>query len=145
MKDRGVRLDVELGSKPVRAGVTRALRFWVMESSIEARDSRKKSSRVHQHGFQVALRLCDEHTTNRTKGKAKLRRKVRLLGRLRHRGLPLLRATHSFRRRSSAFPQNARHRVRNGRVWLIQVFQCCDAASWAVIVTIVAADMERLA
>lgn len=40
---RGVRVDVEVGSKPVEAGVRRALRFCVMLSSIEERDRRRKS------------------------------------------------------------------------------------------------------
>ncbi len=38
-----MRVDVELGSKPVEAGVRSALRFCVMLSSIEERDIRRKS------------------------------------------------------------------------------------------------------
>lgn len=34
---------VEEGSKPARAGVTRALRFWVMVSSMEERETLRKS------------------------------------------------------------------------------------------------------
>ena len=41
---RTCREDVEEGSKPSLAGVTRALRFWVMESSMEPRDNRRKSA-----------------------------------------------------------------------------------------------------
>lgn len=40
---RGERVEVENGSKPVSAGVSRALRFGVMLSSMEARDMRRKS------------------------------------------------------------------------------------------------------
>lgn len=36
-------MDVEAGSKPDLAGVTRALIFWVMESSTAPRDMRRKS------------------------------------------------------------------------------------------------------
>lgn len=39
-------LEVEEGSKPVREGVRRALRFWVMESSITPRERRRKSRRA---------------------------------------------------------------------------------------------------
>lgn len=39
----GARWDVDEGSKPCLAGVARALRFWVIESSIELRDMRRKS------------------------------------------------------------------------------------------------------
>lgn len=38
-----MRWAVDVGSKPEEAGVRRALRFWVMESSIEARERRRKS------------------------------------------------------------------------------------------------------
>ena len=41
---RGARIDVDEGSKPVAAGVNRALRFCVIESSIEALDMRRKSA-----------------------------------------------------------------------------------------------------
>jgi hypothetical protein len=41
-----VRKDVEEGSKAVAAGVNRALRFCVIESSIEALDMRRKSARA---------------------------------------------------------------------------------------------------
>lgn len=41
---RGARTDVEEGSKPAVAGVRRALRFCVIESSIEALDIRRKSA-----------------------------------------------------------------------------------------------------
>lgn len=51
------------------------------------------------------------HTTQRAGRKAKLRRKARQSGRLRHYGLRLLRATHSFRCWSGAFPQNVRQYV----------------------------------
>ena len=37
------RAAVDEGSKPAWAGVTRALRFWTMESSMVLRDNRKKS------------------------------------------------------------------------------------------------------
>ncbi len=40
---RGVRIDVEEGSKPAVAGVSSALRFWVMLSSIAPRERRRKS------------------------------------------------------------------------------------------------------
>lgn len=43
---RGVRIEVEEGSKPVDAGVRRALRFCVMLSSIEERDIRRKSTEM---------------------------------------------------------------------------------------------------
>lgn len=39
----GVRTEVEEGSKPWEAGVIRALRFWVMLSSIAPLDIRRKS------------------------------------------------------------------------------------------------------
>lgn len=43
---RGVRRwEVEVGSNPAAAGVTRALRFWLMESSIALRDNLRKSIR----------------------------------------------------------------------------------------------------
>jgi len=42
----GVRIEVEEGSKPVDAGVRRALRFCVMLSSIEERDIRRKSTDI---------------------------------------------------------------------------------------------------
>ena len=38
-----MRVEVTDGSKPAEAGVTRALRFWVMESSMEPREIRRKS------------------------------------------------------------------------------------------------------
>jgi len=41
---RGLRVDVDEGSKPSVDGVRRALRFCVMLSSIEARDIRRKSN-----------------------------------------------------------------------------------------------------
>lgn len=39
------RVDVDVGSKPRCAGVSSALRFCVIESSIVLRDMRKKSVR----------------------------------------------------------------------------------------------------
>ena len=42
-RERGVRTVVEDGSKPVREGVRRALRFCVMLSSIAEREIRRKS------------------------------------------------------------------------------------------------------
>lgn len=42
-----MRTDVEEGSKPAAAGVCSALRFCVMESSIDALDMRRKSAAVH--------------------------------------------------------------------------------------------------
>jgi hypothetical protein len=41
---RGARTEVDEGSKPAAAGVNSAFRFWVMESSIEALDMRRKSA-----------------------------------------------------------------------------------------------------
>lgn len=41
---RGVRIEVEEGSNAVDEGVSSALRFCVMLSSIEARDMRRKSA-----------------------------------------------------------------------------------------------------
>lgn len=38
-----MRWEVEVGSKPAAAGVMRAFRFWLMESSIVPRDIRRKS------------------------------------------------------------------------------------------------------
>lgn len=46
MEGRGVRIEVEDGSKPAVEGVIRALRFWVMLSSIDALDMRRKSAEV---------------------------------------------------------------------------------------------------
>lgn len=43
VEERGLRRDVEDGSKGVCAGVCRAFRFCVIESSIVPRDMRKKS------------------------------------------------------------------------------------------------------
>jgi len=43
---RGVRIEVEEGSKPVVEGVMRALRFWVMLSSMADLDIRRKSTYV---------------------------------------------------------------------------------------------------
>lgn len=43
MDDRGVRWEVDEGSKPFREGVTRALRFWVIESSMLDREVRRKA------------------------------------------------------------------------------------------------------
>lgn len=43
---RGLRVEVEVGSKPAVEGVKRALRFCVMLSSIEAREMRRKSFRA---------------------------------------------------------------------------------------------------
>jgi hypothetical protein len=40
---RGDRVEVDDGSKPAAAGVSRALRLGVMLSSMEARDMRRKS------------------------------------------------------------------------------------------------------
>lgn len=37
------RVEVEEGSKPRSEGVRRALRFWVIESSIVLRERRRKS------------------------------------------------------------------------------------------------------
>lgn len=37
---------MEDGSKPTREGVTRALRFWVMVSSMAERETRRKSRRA---------------------------------------------------------------------------------------------------
>jgi len=37
------RVEVDEGSKPALEGVRRALRFWVMESSIALRERRRKS------------------------------------------------------------------------------------------------------
>lgn len=55
---RGVRWEVECGSKPAEAGVRRALRFCVMESSIVPRERRRKSGegegRVLDSGLVVA-------------------------------------------------------------------------------------------
>lgn len=45
-RERGVRWEVELGSKPLVAGVMRALRFCVMESSMALRDVRRKSRSI---------------------------------------------------------------------------------------------------
>lgn len=118
--DFGVRVDVDPGSKPARDGVTRAFRFCVIESSIDDRDRRKKSEACQQAQFlQVALHILSNretvsHTTQRAGRKAKLRRKARQSGRLRHDGLRLLRATHSFRCWSGAFPQNVRQYVGGG-------------------------------
>lgn len=39
-------MEVEDGSKPAAAGVTSAFKFWVMLSSMEARDNRRKSEEV---------------------------------------------------------------------------------------------------
>ena len=39
-------MEVEDGSKPAREGVTRALRFCAMESSIAPRDNRRNSGAV---------------------------------------------------------------------------------------------------
>jgi hypothetical protein len=39
-------VEVELGSKPAAEGVMRALRFWVMLSSMEERDTRRKSTYI---------------------------------------------------------------------------------------------------
>ncbi len=44
--ERGLRTEVEEGSKPAAAGVRRAFRFCVILSSTEARDIRKKSERT---------------------------------------------------------------------------------------------------
>lgn len=43
LEDRGARREVEDGSNPSLDGVWRALRFWVMESSMEEREMRRKS------------------------------------------------------------------------------------------------------
>jgi hypothetical protein len=42
-RDLGVRVVVEEGSKPDVEGVRSAFRFWVILSSIELRDIRRKS------------------------------------------------------------------------------------------------------
>lgn len=44
-----MRFDVEEGSKPAREGVMRALRFCVIESSMEDRDIRRKSAQGVRH------------------------------------------------------------------------------------------------
>ena len=46
LSGRGPREAVDEGSKPAEAGVFNALRFWVIESSIELRDNLRKS-RAH--------------------------------------------------------------------------------------------------
>ena len=45
MRDGGSveRVDVEVGLKGVREGVIRALRFWIILSSVVARERRRKS------------------------------------------------------------------------------------------------------
>lgn len=45
-RDRGreERCDVDVGSKPAAAGVIRALRFWLIESSTVALDILRKSA-----------------------------------------------------------------------------------------------------
>lgn len=40
------RVDVEVGLKGVREGVIRALRFWIILSSVVARERRRKSTKV---------------------------------------------------------------------------------------------------
>ena len=55
---RGMRVEVEEGSKPVVEGVIRALRFCVMLSSIAPRDIRRKSRRhVNQNGYNRSWSL----------------------------------------------------------------------------------------
>jgi len=44
-RGRGVRRDVEVGSKPAPAGAARALRFWTMESSMALLETRRNSVR----------------------------------------------------------------------------------------------------
>jgi len=48
---------VEEGSKPAWAGVRRALRFWIMLSSVDERDIRRKSlnSTVEKQNWGVRL------------------------------------------------------------------------------------------
>lgn len=43
--DPGIRCVVDEGLNPARAGTTRALRFWVMESSMDDLDNRRKSAK----------------------------------------------------------------------------------------------------
>ncbi len=52
-RGRGARREVEEGSKPALEGVTRALMFWVMESSMALRESRRKSRTLRQPGAVV--------------------------------------------------------------------------------------------
>lgn len=74
----GVLCDVDAGSKPARDGVFNALRFWLIVSSMEERDARRKSAPVSVSlHFAVETVACEPYfsrTPNRPGRKAKLRR-----------------------------------------------------------------------
>lgn len=69
---RGMRDAVEVASKPLAAGVMSALRFCAMESSMEAREVRRKSAAARQ----LCVFIAAEKAQNRDGSVSRIPRRV---------------------------------------------------------------------